>query len=78
VASGVHVDHAMKRLVLAAIFASLASGCIVHRQHHRPRHGSKAQGLVVRDARCHPSQVWDGKQCKHKGKGQGARKHDGR
>jgi hypothetical protein len=27
---------------------------------------------------CHPSQYWDGHQCRHKGQGQGARKHDGR
>lgn len=26
---------------------------------------------------CHPSQYWDGAVCRHKGKGQGARKHDG-
>lgn len=26
---------------------------------------------------CHPSQYWDGTQCRHKGKGDGARKHDG-
>jgi hypothetical protein len=25
---------------------------------------------------CHPSQYWDGDQCRHKGKGKGARKHD--
>lgn len=25
---------------------------------------------------CHPSQYWDGEQCRHKGKGKGARKHD--
>jgi hypothetical protein len=28
--------------------------------------------------RCHPSQYWDGAQCRHKGRGHGARKHDGR
>jgi hypothetical protein len=28
-------------------------------------------------AECHPSQYWDGQTCRHKGKGQGARKHDG-
>jgi hypothetical protein len=27
---------------------------------------------------CHPSQYWDGVQCRHKGNGNGARKHDGR
>ena len=27
---------------------------------------------------CHPSQYWDGAQCRHKGNGRGARKHDGR
>ncbi len=45
--------------------------------------------LVIRDTRyvpsrshdrdrpeCHPSQYWDGHQCRHKGKGKGARKHD--
>jgi hypothetical protein len=26
---------------------------------------------------CHSSQYWDGKTCRHKGQGHGARKHDG-
>jgi hypothetical protein len=35
-----------------------------------PPHGATPQ--------CHPSQYWDGTQCRHKGQGHGARKHDGR
>jgi hypothetical protein len=36
---------------------------------------TKKSGLSAAD--CHPSQYWDGEQCRHKGKGKGARKHDG-
>lgn len=26
--------------------------------------------------RCEPNETWDGAQCRHKGRGSGARKHD--
>lgn len=67
----------MKRLVglLGGCILTLSlSGCFVSsRGHNRGsgRHASKSSG-------CHPSQYWDGSQCRHKGKGKGARKHDGR
>jgi hypothetical protein len=63
----------MIRLVL--VLAFLTSGCVVHRHHHH--HGRARKVVVVKD-KCHPSQYWDGHQCRHKGKGHGARKHDGR
>ena len=50
-------------------FTFLSGGCLV--VDKRARFASPA-------ASCHPSQYWDGQQCRHKGKGSGARKHDGR
>jgi hypothetical protein len=60
-------------LLLGAIFAlsMLSSGCFV-----ATGPGHRHSG--VRSARCHPSQYWDGRTCRHKGRGHGARKHDGR
>ena len=53
------------RLVLPVLaLCSLLEGCIVVRDR-----------TVVRKE-CHPSEYWDGTQCRHKGKGHGARKHD--
>jgi hypothetical protein len=46
----------------------LTPGCLVVEHHRRPH--AQAPG-------CHPSQYWDGAQCRHKGQGHGARKHDG-
>jgi hypothetical protein len=50
--------------------ASLGTGCVVL---------EKRPGVLAAPASpsCHPSQYWDGAQCRHKGKGHGARKHDG-
>jgi hypothetical protein len=69
----------MKRSFAIALVVALlgaTSGCIVHghgpsRRHHAVKHKKKSRG-------CHPSQYWDGSTCRHKGKGRGARKHDGR
>lgn len=68
----------MKRLLVlvgVTVLPLVLSGCIVHGHNHgRSRghsHAHKGRG-------CHPSQYWDGRQCRHKGKGRGARKHDGR
>ena len=61
----------MRRIVMVCAFALLGSsvgGCVVVDRGRR---------AMVRPA-CHPSQYWDGTQCRHKGKGHGARKHDGR
>ena len=58
--------------LLAALFILSLSGCfVVTKDRGRSRSASKSK-------RCHPSQYWDGDQCRHKGKGKGARKHDGR
>jgi hypothetical protein len=73
-ASFVQHRPVMKHLVLVAVCAFFASGCLVHQ--HRP--GRRQQAVSVKNGGCHPSQVWDGKTCRHKGKGEGARKHDGR
>ena len=63
----------MKRLAVALAFSVLAlslGGCVVRTHPHRHSHAVKTRG-------CHPSQYWDGHKCRHKGKGHGARKHDG-
>jgi hypothetical protein len=56
---------------LIALVSLGAGGCVVHTHKNRGSYASKSHG-------CHPSQYWDGHQCRHKGKGHGARKHDGR
>jgi hypothetical protein len=61
-------------LVVAAFLAPTLGGCIVH-THDRHRHRGHS---TVRRPACHPSQYWDGDQCRHKGRGHGARKHDRR
>lgn len=57
-------------LPVVALFSLSLPGCIVVRD----------RTTVVRPAKarkdCHPSQYWDGDQCRHKGQGKGARKHD--
>ena len=66
----------MKKLAVAIGLVGLmmaSSGCILHSSRPgRSRHAS------ANKPSCHPSQYWDGNQCRHKGKGHGARKHDGR
>ena len=59
----------MHRALLAALFLGaslLGSGCLV--VDKRPH--------SIARATCHPSHYWDGRQCRHKGNGHGARKHD--
>jgi hypothetical protein len=58
----------MKKLfVLVPAIALFLPGCIYVRD---TRHVSRPR----RD--CHPSEYWDGYECRHKGKGHGGRKHD--
>ena len=58
--------------LVAALFILSLSGCfVVTNDRGRTSRASKSK-------RCHPSQYWDGHQCRHKGKGKGSRKHDGR
>jgi hypothetical protein len=66
----------MKTLLsLSLILALPLSGCAILAV---PARGSQKGGIVVAKQKdCHPSQYWDGNECKHKGKGHGARKHDG-
>jgi hypothetical protein len=62
-------------ILLTALFLSTSTACIVHTNDRRGRsHRSVKKGKK----KCHPSQRWDGRRCRHKGKGHGARKHDGR
>jgi hypothetical protein len=57
------------RLVLPVLALFSLGGCLVVRDR---------TVVVPSKSRkeCHPSQYWDGDQCRHKGKGHGARKHD--
>jgi hypothetical protein len=66
----------MKRihaLVIATAMLLPLSGCLVHTGPGHSRHSSASKSK-----KCKPSQHWDGHQCRHNGKGHGARKHDGR
>jgi uncharacterized protein YceK len=56
------------RLLLPVAALLCLGGCLVVRDR-----------TVVKPAKkeCHPSQYWDGTECRHKGQGKGARKHDG-
>jgi hypothetical protein len=62
------------RLVLPVLAALSLGGCIVRTPVVVNPPKTKKSGLSSAD--CHPSQYWDGSQCRHKGKGKGARKHD--
>jgi hypothetical protein len=58
-------------VVLLAFIGAFGTSCIIH----TPGHGrSKAAIKPAKD--CPPSHYWDGEKCRHKGKGDGARKHD--
>ena len=66
-----HMTMNTTRALIVAVGASmLLPGCMFVKGL-----GTGRSGVVVE--RCHPSQYWDGTQCRHKGKGSGARKHDG-
>jgi hypothetical protein len=63
------------RFLLPALALFSLGGCIVHRTFiEAPPSKSKKSGKSSRE--CHPSQYWDGDECRHKGQGKGARKHD--
>jgi hypothetical protein len=59
-------------LAVALAFSLPLAGCVLHTH---PRHGH-SRSSVKRS--CPPSHHWDGHQCRHNGKGHGARKHDHR
>lgn len=61
-------------LAVFAVLGFLSSSCIIH-PHGRSRQAVKAK-KVKKSKKCKPSHYWDGKKCRHKGKGKGARKHD--
>jgi hypothetical protein len=60
----------MLRVVLATTMCAGLGGCIVHTH---PAHESRGSTVVVR---CHPSEYWDGRECRHKGHAYGHDKHD--
>jgi hypothetical protein len=65
-----------KTLFLIPALLFVLPGCLVVRDHvYVPKTKTKKQEMKSRPD-CHPSQYWDGEQCRHKGKGKGARKHD--
>lgn len=53
-------------LLLGLLLLGSTSGCVVLEKRTRAHTAVK----------CHPSEYWDGQQCRHKGQGHGARKHD--
>ena len=56
----------MKKLLPLVIGLSFVlSSCLVV----GPKRGRDRQG--VKSANCHPSEYWDGNQCRHKGKAKG-------
>ena len=59
-------------LAVSAFLGSVSSSCIIHAPHGHRRQAVKAK----KSKKCKPSHYWDGKKCRHKGKGKGARKHD--
>jgi hypothetical protein len=60
-----------RMLLLLPVVALLSqTGCIVVRGATDVVKTSESK------KKCHPSQYWDGSQCRHKGQGKGARKHD--
>jgi hypothetical protein len=59
-------------LPVVALFSLSLPGCIVVRDQTNAVKPAKAKAKKE----CHPSQYWDGSQCRHKGQGKGARKHD--
>jgi hypothetical protein len=61
-------------LLVSAMFVLPLGGCLVTSRGHSHGHVRSGGG----GGGCHPSQYWDGRQCRHKGRGHGARKHDGR
>jgi hypothetical protein len=68
--------------ILAAVALVIPSaGCIMKTRnpsHSRHEVKNKKSKKSKKSKKCRPSQYWDGRQCRHKGKGKGARKHDGR
>ena len=60
------------RALIVILGASmLLPGCVFVNRLGTGKSGVSSGG------KCHPSEYWDGTQCRHKGKGSGARKHDG-
>lgn len=69
----------MKNLRFLVPLVALVSlqGCIYHRGLKEAQSSpSKSHSSSSKRKECAPSQYWDGDQCRHKGKGKGARKHD--
>ena len=63
----------MKKLfVLVPAIALFLPGCIYVHDRYVPR----TRKSELRTPECRPSEYWDGYQCRHKGNGHGARKHD--
>ncbi|HKA91975.1 MAG TPA: hypothetical protein VKE22_30135 [Haliangiales bacterium] len=59
----------MQWLLLAGLLIP-SSACVISRPPQQ------RETVVVSERSCRPSQYWDGSRCRHKGKGEGARKHD--
>lgn len=66
----------MKRLLLLAVALQCGAGCIIRETRYVPVPVKGKRGEHRARRECHPSQYWNGDECRHKGKGKGARKHD--
>jgi hypothetical protein len=71
-----YAARAMKKtfFLLPAVLLVLPGCFVVRETLYVPTKTKKSEMKSPPD--CHPSQYWDGHQCRHKGKGKGARKHD--
>ncbi|AEI64878.1 hypothetical protein [Corallococcus macrosporus] len=68
----------LKAHLLLPVLALFTFGGCFHHHHYDSRPPKSKKSKMSSKKRCHPSHYWDGTECKHKGKGKGARKHDGR
>jgi len=65
------------RLLVPVLALVSLQGCIYHRGLIEAQSSPSRSNNSKRSSKeCSPSQYWDGDQCRHKGKGKGARKHD--
>lgn len=67
-----------KLIAIAAVVGLMSSGCALRMGPGASKTGSSGSALNSGGSQsCDNNQYWDGTMCRHKGKGHGARKHDG-
>ncbi|MCP3100145.1 hypothetical protein LZ198_14815 [Myxococcus sp. K15C18031901] len=65
------------RLLVPLLSVCLLGGCIVHHHDRHDSRPSKSKKSKNSSRDCDPSEYFVDGACRHKGKGKGARKHDG-